>query len=406
MHILYIHQYFAVPSGVGGPRSYEFARRWVKKGQKVTMLTSTCMFTEHELAKATGRFIKKFTVEGIDVIAAHITYKQHMGFFRRVRAFLSFVIVSSLLILFVKKVDVVYATSTPLTVGVPALVAKWVRKISFVFEVRDQWPELPIELGIVRNKTLIRMLLCFERTIYRHSSAIVALSPGQAEGIRQVFAEDRKITVIPNCADTEMYRPDIDGSAIRKRYGWEGKFVFLHAGTMGKVNSLGFVIDVAAKLGDHPEILFVLLGQGSEMPLLQNRVKELGLTNVQILPALPRQQLPEVYAAAAVGLVIIGNWPIIEHNSANKFFESLSAGRSVLLNYSGWQRDVLEANNAGFGCALCNLDEFVEKVLYLNSHREELLDMDRNARRVAEEQFDRDKLAKQALEVVTSIMNK
>jgi len=406
MHILYIHQYFATPAVVGGGRSYEFARRWVKQGHKVTMLTSTCMLTERELANATGWLAKKFTVEGVSIIAACVTYKQYMGFLRRVRAFLSFIIVSSLLILFIKKVDVIYATSTPLTVGMPALVAKWVRRIPFVFEVRDHWPEALIEMGIIKNRILAGILLRFEKTIYKYCSAIVALSPSQAESVRRVLTEDRKVIVVPNCSDTEMFRPDIDGSATRRQYGWGEKFVLLHAGTMGKVNSLGFVIEAAAQLVDYPEILFVLFGQGSEKPVLRSRIKELGLTNVEILPALPRRQLPEVYAAVDVGLVIIGDWHIVEHNSANKFFDSLSAGKPVLLNYSDWQGEVLEENNAGFGCGLCNLDEFVEKVLYLNSHREELLDMSRNARRVAVEKFNTDKLAVQALEVATCIIDK
>jgi len=117
----------------------------------------------------------------------------------------------------------------------------------------------------------------------------------------------------------------------------------------------------------------------------------------------PKRELPESYAAADVGLVIIGNFPIIEHNSANKFFDSLSAGRPVLLNYSGWQRRILEENEAGFGCDLYNLDEFVEKVLYLNSHRKQLKQMGQNAWQVALKKFNRDESAKQALEVISSV---
>ena len=113
--------------------------------------------------------------------------------------------------------------------------------------------------------------------------------------------------------------------------------------------------------------------------------------------------LPNYFAAMDVGMVIIGDHPIIEHNSANKFFDSLSAGIAVLLNYSGWQREILESNNAGFGCDLYNLDEFVEKVLYLSSHPKEVEHMGLNARKLAIERFDRDRLAEKALEVITSL---
>jgi glycosyltransferase involved in cell wall biosynthesis len=119
----------------------------------------------------------------------------------------------------------------------------------------------------------------------------------------------------------------------------------------------------------------------------------------------PKRELAEYYAAADAGLVIIGNYPIIEHNSANKFFDSLSAGKPVLINYSGWQRKFLEENEAGFGCDLCNLEQFVEKVLYLNSHRQQLKQMGQNARRAAVEKFNRDMLTKQALETISAIKN-
>ncbi|GAI84260.1 unnamed protein product, partial [marine sediment metagenome] len=145
-------------------------------------------------------------------------------------------------------------------------------------------------------------------------------------------------------------------------------------------------------------------GDGNQKLFLEGRVKELGLTNVEILSSMPKQELPEFYAAADMGLVIIGNFPIIEHNSANKFFDSLSAGKPVLLNYSGWQRKILEENAAGFGCDLCNLDQFVEKVLHLNSHRKQIEQMGQNARRVAVEKFNRDELAKQALELISSVI--
>lgn len=406
MDILYIHQYFATPAGETGTRSYEFARRWVATGHKVTMLTSIGQLTPDDLKNAEGRFIKRFTIDGIDVRAIAIGYSQKMGFIKRVLAFLGFMIAAVFYVVCKQGYDIVYATSTPLTVGIPALCAKWLRRKKFVFEVRDQWPEIPIELGIIKNKLLIKILLWLEKSIYRNSSAIVAGSPGQAEGIKKVCNESKIIEVVPNGCDLELFRPEIDGSYIRAKYNWNKKLVFLHAGAMGKVNGLQFVIDAAEKLRANKDILFVLIGQGNEKAALEKRVAELSLDNVQILPPAPKRALPEVFAAADVGLVIIGNYPIIQHNSANKFFDTLSAGKPVLLNYSGWQRKILEDNKAGFGCELCNLDEFVEKVLYLSSHREEVLEMGQNARRIAKEKFDRNKLTSHLESVLLGAVKK
>jgi len=404
MHILYIHQYFATPKGSTGTRSYEFARRWVAKGHKVTMLTSTAQLTSEDMAQASSWFFKRFTVEGIDVLTLAVPYRQQMGVFKRCLSFLAFLLLASVIALFAGKVDVVYATSTPLTVGIPALVARWFRRKKFIFEVRDQWPQSVIEIGVIKNKLLIKVLVWLEKLIYKNSAAIVAVSEGMAEDIRKITGNEKPIYAIPNGADLNFFNPNVDGAAVRRQNGWGGKFVLLHAGAMGKTNSLEFIIDAAEKLRAYQDILFVLIGQGFRKSVLENRAKELGLIKVEILSSVPKEQLPPILAAADVVMAVIGNFPIIEkHASLNKFYDGLSSGRCVLLNYSGWQRQLIEDNNAGFGCKLCDVDDFAEKVLYLNSHRDKLTSMGQNARRIAEEKFDRDKLATQVLDIILSL---
>ena len=410
MHILYIHQHFATPRGSTGTRSYEFARRWVKAGHKVTLITGYYDIGGLELA---GTLYQKQNVEGINVVVVGTKYSNTQSYLRRVTSFLSFCLFSIYAGLRTKKIDVVYASSTPLTVGIPGMVIKWIKRIPFVFEVRDQWPEIPIELGIITSRFLIKILLWLEKTIYRNCSSIVVLSPGQADGVRKMLTparrslwaggEEKPITVIPNSCDIDVFRPDIDGSAARQKRGWQDRLVLLHTGAMGRVNGLDFVIDAAERLKDHSDIVFVLMGDGNQKLSLESKAQKLGLTNVEILPSVSKQQLPEILAAADVALVIIAKYPIIEHNCANKFFDGLSAGKPVLLNYSGWQRKILEDNEAGFGCELCNLGQFVEKVLYLKSHRRQRQKMGANGRQLAIKKFNRDELAKQALELISSM---
>jgi len=431
MHILYIHQHFATPAGSTGTRSYEFARRWVKAGHKVTLITGHYDVGGLQVA---GALYRKQNIEGINVIIVGTKYSNKQSYLRRVTSFLSFCLLSIYAGLRIKKIDVIYASSTPLTVGIPAMVIKWVKRVPFIFEVRDQWPEIPIELNIITNSFLIKILLWLEKTIYKNCSSIVALSPGAAVRIRAVLQSScvvrdayrekentqyaippsseakgrntqyKPITVIPNSCDTDLFRPDINGATIRQRMGWGDKLVLLHTGAMGKVNGLDFVIDAAERLKDHSDIIFVLIGDGNQKSSLESKVKKLDLANVEILPSVPKHQLPEIVAAADIALVVIANYPIIEHNCANKFFDGLSAGVPVLLNYSGWQRKILEGNEAGFGCDLCNLDQFVEKVLYLNSHSRQVEQMGQNARQVAVKKFNRDDLAKQALELISSVI--
>ena len=403
MHILYIHQHFATPKGSTGTRSYEFARRWIKWGHKVTVLTGNYDIGGLQVGRGA---IQRQSIDGINVIVVAAKYSNKQSFIRRVISFFSFLLFATYVGLSEQDVDVVYATSTPLTVGIPAMITKWLRRKPFVFEVRDQWPEIPIEMGIIRNKVLISVLLWLERLIYENSEAIVALSPGMADGIRTVLKKEKPIVVIPNSSDTEMFRPDIDGSATRQEKGWDSKLVLLHFGAMGRANGLEFVIEAADRLRSNTEVHFVLVGEGSEKASLIKKVEQCGLKNVDILDSVPKVELVKLVAACDISMVIFANFSILEHNSANKFFDSLSAGKPVLLNYSGWQRKILEDNAAGYGCSLYNLDEFVEKVLYLNSHRQQLKQMGENARRIAEEKFDRDNLANQALRVLALIFEK
>ena len=390
MHILYIHQHFATPKGSSGTRSYEFARRWVKAGHKVTLITGHYDIGGLELGKG---LIQKQSIEGINVVVVGTKYSNKQSYIRRIISFLSFCFFSIYAGLMAKNVDVIYATSTPLTVGIPAMVLKWLKRIPFVFEVRDQWPEIPIELGIIKNKIVIDLLLMLEKSIYKSAASIVALSLGMAEGIRKIVGEQKPIVIVPNSCDTELFHPDINGSRVRREKGWGNKLVLLYFGALGKANGLGFIVDAAERLKTNPDIHFVLVGDGSEKTAIVKRVEHLGLDNIEMLDSIPKGRLPEFVAACDIAMVIFANYPILEHNSANKFFDSLSAGKPLLLNYSGWQRELIEEKSVGFGCRLCDVDEFVEKVRYLSYHRDKLSHMGRQARVLAETQFSRDDAA-------------
>ncbi|MHC4184107.1 MAG: glycosyltransferase family 4 protein, partial [Planctomycetota bacterium] len=344
MHILYIHQHFAIPKGSTGTRSYEFARRWVASGHKVTIITGH--YDIGGLEESRGLFNRKI-IDGINVRIVGIKYSNKQSFLRRIISFIMFMLCSTFAGLATKKVDIIYATSTPLTVGIPAIILKCFKRIPFLFEVRDQWPAIPIEMNIIRSPLLKKILLWLEKRIYNSSSGIVALSPGMAEGIEKVIADKKPICVVPNSCDIELFRPDIDGSNLRKEYGWEDRIVFLHFGAMGRANGLGFVIDVAEKVKDDKNILFVLVGDGIEKQRLKQLILQKNLDNVEMRDSLPKSKLPELLASCDVSMVIFADFPILQHNSANKFFDSLSAGKPVLLNYSGWQREILENNNAG-----------------------------------------------------------
>lgn len=400
MHILYLHQYFATPRGKTGTRSYEFARRWVQSGHHVTILTRTAQLTDEDFGSTPRRFVSRLHIDGIEIVALNIPYSQGMGTARRLWAFAWFMLSACYFAIRLKDVDILYVTSTPLTVGIPALLAHGLRGRRYVFEVRDLWPLVPIEMGMIRSRITILLLHGLERAIYRRAEAVTTLSPPVAELVRARAPAGKLIENIPNCADLHFFHPDVDGTATRRQREWNGRFVCLHVGAMGQVNGLDLILRAAAHFRHDPDFLFVLLGEGNEKNHLKAQRNALGLRNLQIVDAVPKQELPAIVAAADVCLMSITKVPVLEHNCANKLFDYLSAGKPVVLNYAGWQRDVLESAEAGCGCSLGDEQAFFAHLAALKVDVNRRTRMGLHARQLAVNYFDRDALAAKLLEVI------
>lgn len=404
MHILYIHQYFSTPNGAATTAAFDFVRRWVRAGHRVTVVTTVARLVSQDAGAAIdSRRVHRFRIDGVEVTAWRIAYRQSMGFLRRVWAFLLFAAVGTWYAVWLPGVDVIYASSSPLTVGIAGLVARWFRRRPFVFEVRDVWPEVPIRMGVLRNRFLIGLARFLERTIYRYAAAIVAVSPGMVELVRQVAPLNKRVVLVPNNSDASEFHPDVDGGAVRGRRGWNDKVVCVHTGSMGKVNGLDVLVRAAERFRDRPEVLFALIGEGSEKAFLIAEARRRGLSNLQVCDGVPKREMPATLAAADVCLMTVTPAPILEHNSANKFFDYLCAGRPVVLNYGGWQRAVLEECSAGLGSRMGDDEEFFSHLTALVGDAGRRRDMGGNARRLAVERFSCDRLASEALAVLESV---
>ncbi|MGG5872988.1 glycosyltransferase family 4 protein [Pseudomonas peli] len=348
MNILYLHQYFTTPEHIGGVRSYQFARRLVEAGHGVDMITSTAFFPVQR--RSWWRWVSQHDVDGIKVHAIHVEYGNHMGFTRRILAFLLFMLVSSVYALSLPRRNLVYASSTPLTIAVPALVYCAFKRAPMVFEVRDLWPDIPIAMGVIRSKFLIKLLYGFERHIYRVARKVVVLSSGMRDEllIKKVAAE--KIVVIPNACDLDEFAattPVADPfQELRNLVGWR---ICIYAGTFGYVNNLDYLLDLAGQIkACAGRVKFILVGDGMEKQhLLQRIVKEELQEYVIFMPAVSKRELIGYLKAADACLSIVRNVPELYNNSANKFFDSLAAGKPIIINHGGWQAKVIEENGIG-----------------------------------------------------------
>ena len=374
MRILYLHQFFITREGIGGTRSYEFARRFAASGHEVRMVTA-----------GEGRRL----VDGIEVVGVAGAYADYMSATalphpRRIAAFLRFAAGSALAALRSPRPDVIYATSPPLTMALPALLAALRHRAPFVFEVRDLWPEAPIQMGALRNPLLRAGARALERLAYRRAAAVVAVSPERVE-------------LVPNAADLELFRPDADGRGLRERLGLGDRFVCAYFGAMGEANDLTAVIEAAALLRER-EIAFVMLGGGKRRPALERLALERGADNVLFLDPVPdKRSVAELAAASDACLTIFKDVPVLATNSPNKLFDTFAAGRPAIVNMNGWMRELVERHEAGLYVRAGDASDLADKVARLAANPDLARRLGRNARALAEREFDRDRLAERLL---------
>lgn len=399
MRILYLHQYFNTPHMSGGTRSYEFAKRLVNRGHDVCMITSR---RERGLERDVGW--TETHEDGIRVRWFSVPYSNRMNHVQRMNAFARYAWVSSIAASRTEA-DVVFATSTPLTVAIPAICCSWRQQIPMVFEVRDLWPEAPIAAGVLRNPMLIGAARFLERAAYQHSTRIVALSPGMKEGIVATGYPADRISVIPNASDTELFGQQCTAaSELRKEHAWlENRPMVLYAGALGAVNGVEYLVELAAAVGDiDPEIRFVIIGDGREISGIREAAAHVNVLdrNLFMLPSLPKMEVAPWVAAATIATSLVINRSPLWKNSANKFFDALAAGVPVAINYGGWQADVIRESGAGLVLDPCDTRRAAHSLLQA-LRDDEWLDRARSAaKRLAVERYDRDMLSEQLEQVL------
>jgi glycosyltransferase involved in cell wall biosynthesis len=349
MHILLIHQAFTALDEPGGTRHHEFARMLAGRGHRVTVIASPVSYlTGSTLPPPLAppiAFGDGGGAGGVRVIRARVYSAHHKSFVHRVLAFLSFMVSSFFLGLGVKGVDLVWGTSPPIFQGVTAWLLARVKGVPFLFEVRDLWPDFAIAVGVLKNRTIIRMSLWLERFLYRHADRMMVNSPAYVAHVHG--REAKAVELVPNGADPAMFNPADPGMDFRRAHGLRNKFVVLYAGAHGMSNDLGVVLDCANLLAQETSIHFVFLGDGKEKPALQQRAIELDLPNVSFLPPVPKSGMPAALAGADACLAILKPIEAYKTTYPNKVFDYMAAGRPVLLAIDGVIREVVEAAGCG-----------------------------------------------------------
>lgn len=397
MKLLYITQGFGFPENAGGTRKYDLATSFVKRGMDVTVITSYS-------GKPSDPKWKEYEREGIKFYELNCPYSNYMGFKERMKAFVSFMQNSKKKALSLD-CDVVLATSTPLSIGYPALVMHRKRKKPYVFEIRDVWPGVPIAMGYFKNKLLQKILYGFEMRIYKKAAALVPLSTGMDENIKRRYPNDKSV-VIPNISEVNRFaeiKKEIDITVP------EGKKVLLYAGTFGNVNGVGYIIDMAAHtIKYNPDVWYYLVGKGKEKEDNIKQAERLGVLNknVFIFDPVRKNDLPYLYSIATVGSSFVIDIPALWDNSANKFFDTLAAHRPMVINHEGWQADAIRKHNCGYVLPPKVSDEAAKAFVDYMTNDELLKVQGENAFKLGKEQFSLEVAVDKYMSVFDKIMKK
>jgi glycosyltransferase involved in cell wall biosynthesis len=403
MKIIYLHQYFNTPEMSGGTRSYEMARRFVAAGHEVHMITSN-----REKAKDDSGWVEEI-IDGIHVHWLAVPYSNHMGFKSRYSAFLKFAVVSGVKAHEVGG-DVILATSTPLTIALPAVYAARRLKKSMVFEVRDLWPELPIAVGAIKNPLLKKAAKWLELFAYKNADHVVALSPGMAKGVVKSGYPPDRVHVIPNSCDIDFFQvPEVEGKRFLNSHPeLQGRPLVLYAGTLGLINGVGYLVDIAnAMLQIDSAIRFLIVGNGREENQIRKKAASAGVLrkNLWMMPSVPKIEMPRLLSAATINTSLVINLPEIWNNSANKFFDTLAAGRPIMINHEGWQADLIREAGGGLVVPPSDATQAAKMLHDFLSNPDLIKKEGQSAFYLGKTQFDRNDLANKLMAVLQKAYN-
>jgi glycosyltransferase involved in cell wall biosynthesis len=396
MHILLIHQAFRGLDEAGGTRHHEIALYLAKQGHKVTIITSPISYLTG--IASTG---KRFWVEelsggaGVTIIRVYTYSAIHRSFSHRVLSFISFMFSSFVIGLRVKEIDLVWGTTPPIFQGLTTWALARIKRVVFLFEVRDLWPAFAIAVGVLNNPLLIKASEWLESFLYRHADKVIVNSPGFIAHVMSRGAKNPLI--IPNGTDTDMFSSQEDGRDIRRANKWEGKFIAIYAGAHGMSNDLSMLVAAASLLRDEPDIVIVLVGDGKEKPALMKQVQEMSLENIQFLPPYTKQEMPGLLAAADTCIAVLKPVELYKTVYPNKVFDYMAAGKPVILAIDGVIREVVEEAQAGIFITPGNPDAMAEAIQRLALDPQARQAMGMRGRSYVERNFNREDLAAQLL---------
>ncbi|MGI8959163.1 MAG: glycosyltransferase family 4 protein [Bryobacteraceae bacterium] len=405
MHVLAFYQYFSTNEVSGSTRPYEIGRRMLERGDSVTFIAANWIYATGRKEPQRGLFWTRSKVDALDVIRVNIPFGGSRNMVPRIIGFLWFIPFSFFAAFSVRSPDVIVASSTPLTIGIPAYLLSRIRRVPFVFELRDLWPDCPVEWGFVKSRFLIRAAYWLESFLYRKAAFIFTVTEGIRKEIIKKGIPAERIRTITTANDLTLFTSDgPEADLLTVANIPADAFVCIHVGSLGFSNALDFLLDGAERLLDEPSIHFLIMGHGAEKARLKSEVSRRNLHNVHLLNPVPKAALPPFLRRADLGLALVKPTRYTYIFLQNKFFDYLACGCPVILNFEGEAREYIEPANAGVYVPPDDVDALAAAIRSLAADRATARTMGACARQVAERHFSWDYKAADYRETLSSVI--
>lgn len=405
MHILFLTDNFPPEVNAPASRTYEHCREWIRSGHQVTVVTCFPNFPTGKVYPGYSNLPWRWEeMDGIRVLRVWSYITANQGFIKRTLDYLSYMFSASLAAPWVRKPDVVVGTSPQFFTVCAAWLVSRIRRVPFVFELRDLWPESIKAVGAMKDSLPIRMLEKLESFLYRQAAAVVSVTRSFKEILIQRGIDADKIHVVTNGLDPGRFRPMDKDRELLQRHHLDGRFVAGYIGTHGLAHSLETLLEAAREIGSRPQgrdVSFLFLGDGANKRNLVARAREIDLQNVIFLDSVPKSEVVRYWSLLDVSVIHLKKTDLFKTVIPSKIFESMGMELPILLGVQGESADIVRSTGVGEVFEPENAAELARLILALKQDEERFGDMKRNCSEAAI-QFDRAALAQKMLGIIQS----
>jgi glycosyltransferase involved in cell wall biosynthesis len=405
MRILFLTHYFPPEVNAPASRTFEHCKVWAKQGHEIVALTNVPNHPAGRIYPGfRNRLWQKETMNGIQVVRMLTITAPNRGVVRRSLNYAFYMVASMVYSLFLPRADVVISTSPQFLCGLAGYFVSRIKRVPWVLEIRDIWPESVTTVGAIKQGRLIRMLEWLEHFVYRKADRIISVTDSFVPRIAASCGDPGKIHVIKNGVDLEFFKPNVGTGSLRESLNLQSRFVAAYVGTHGMAHGLDVILDAAVLLRDRPDVVLLMAGDGAERARLAERRASLQLDNVLMLGQLPKEQMPEIWGLTDVSLVLLRNQPLFNAVLPSKIFEAMGMAVPIILGVQGESARLVSDSGGGICIQPENATDLAAAVRSMADNPTRARAMGKSGRVYVEQHFDRSALARRLEMVIRQLV--